>query len=60
MVEGNCYCDLWKTNPTTLESQGIPRGYLSIIHPLGNIGRWLYPALLLLLIMALGIGRSLM
>lgn len=28
--ERNCYCDLWKTNPSVLEKQGIPRGFCGL------------------------------
>jgi len=26
----SCYCDLWNTNPSVLEKQGVPRGFCGI------------------------------
>lgn len=57
-----CYCDLWQTNPTMLESQGIPPDYCgrsgwSSSIPVGT------PAgdstLLLLLVVAINLVRHL-
>lgn len=34
----NCYCRLWETHPSELETRGIPRGYCGICSACGRPG----------------------
>ena len=38
MNERGCYCSLWSTNPTGLESRGVPRGYCGHCQTCGEPG----------------------
>lgn len=34
----DCYCDLWQTNPKSLELQGVPRGFCGRCQTCGRPG----------------------
>ncbi len=86
-----CACTLWRTDPTVLEADALPRGYcawcdtcgapghvrhfpgtspttgawcdrhyrrVAIFHPLGHVGRRLYPLAALLLLVVIALVRA--
>lgn len=38
MNKRGCYCELWETNPSALEKDGIPEGFCSFCEKCGKPG----------------------